>query len=243
MPASIQSLSVWPYLVCCVVVLPIYWNIERHAPDPIVQPAFFHSKQIRLSATIGMGVGTMSSATAFYPLLAVAALGVTESSAAFLLVPGVLVTTLASPITGALVDRVGSRLVLVTGLTCVFIGFLLFGLLPMSTFNFIAASIIAGLGFAASLGAPLRMVVLNEAPPEHRTSAQGLLNVFLSIGHLLGAAIVGGVAASLGGGTVGYQTAYLALACITVLLVLMGLALKSRAAEKLPATPAPAEAQ
>lgn len=240
---SFRSLDVWPYLLCCVIVMPIFWSLERHTVDPIIRPAFFHSRQIRLSATIGMGVGTMSSSTAFYPLLAVAALGVTESTAAFLLVPGVLVTTVASPLAGILVDKVGSRLVVVTGLVCICAGFLVYGTLPISTPVFIIASVIAGLGFAASLGAPLRMIVLNEAPPEDRTSAQGLLNVFLAIGHLLGAAIVGGVAASLGGGTAGYQTAYLALAVITVVLILMGIALKSKAAEQLTAAAAAAQAR
>ena len=124
-------------------------------------------------------------------------------------------------------------LVVVSGLVCILAGFLMYGLLEMTTLTFIAAGIIAGVGFAASLGAPLRMIVLNEAEPEHRTSAQGLLNVFLAIGHMLGAAIVGGVAASLGGGTVGYQTAYAALAVIVVLMFMMGLTLKSKAAEQL----------
>lgn len=231
--ASFGSLDVWPYLLCFAVLLPIYWTIERHAADPIIRPAFFHSRQIRLSASIAMGVGAMSSSTAFYPLLAVAALGVTESAAAFLLVPGVLATTLMSPVAGILVDKVGSRIVVVTGLVCIFAGFLMYGLLEMTTATFIAAGIIAGIGFATSLGAPLRMIVLNEAEPEHRTSAQGLLNVFLAIGHMLGAAIVGGVAASLGGGALGYQTAYASLAVIVVLMFLMGLALKSKTAEQL----------
>lgn len=229
--ASITSFDVWPYLACCLLVMPFYIGVERAAVDPIIRPAFFRSQQIRLSALIGMGVGTMSSSTAFYPLLAVAALGVTESKAAFLLVPGVLATTIASPLAGMLVDKVGSRLVIVIGMLCIFIGFLMYGLMPMSLTVFIGGGIISGLGFAASLGAPLRMIVLNEAPAQHRTSAQGLLNVFLAIGHLLGAAIMGGVAASLGGGTAGYQTAYFALALIAGLLTAMGMALKPKAAE------------
>ena len=54
----------------------------------------------------------------------------------------------------------------------------------------------------------------------------------LSIGQLLGAAIVGGIAASRGGGIDGYQAAFMTLAVLSGLLVLVALTLKSRAAEK-----------
>ena len=75
---------------------------------------------------------------------------------------------------------------------------------------------IVGLGLAAVLGAPLRYIVLEEARPEDRASTQGLLNIFLAVGQLSGAAIVGAVATSVGGGTVGYQNAIGVLAGITI---------------------------
>ncbi len=68
---------------------------------------------------------------------------------------------------------------------------------------FIAGGVVAGFGLGSLLGAPFRYIVLNEAAPEERASAQGLLTVFAAVGQLLGAAIVGGVAASRGGGEAG----------------------------------------
>jgi len=50
--------------------------------------------------------------------------------------------------------------------------------------------------------------MLNEAPADHRASAQGILTVFTSIGQLLGAAAVGAIVASHGGDTVGYGVAF-----------------------------------
>ena len=173
----------------------------------------------------------MESGTVFFPLLAVSAMGVSDSVAAWLLLPGVLATTIASPVIGTVVHKLGSRLIVVSGLLCLLIGLLMYGMLDMTVAVFIVGGIIAGLGFAAALGAPLRMVLLNEAPPEDRTAAQGLLNIFLAIGQLLGAAVVGGVAASRGGGTVGYQTAFVVLATITAALFFFALKLKSKAAE------------
>jgi MFS family permease len=82
------------------------------------------------------------------------------------------------------------------------------------------------------LGAPLRFIVLNEARAEDRGTAQGLLTVFLAIGQLSGAAVIGGVAASRGGGTEGYQLALLILGILTAVLVVAGFGLKSRGAEQ-----------
>jgi MFS family permease len=229
--ASLTSVNVWPWLLCFVVLAPIYWRIEKQAADPIIRPAFFTNDQIRLTTIISFGVGAMESGTIFFPLLAVSAMGVSDSVAAWLLLPGVLATTIASPVIGTVVHKLGSRLIVSLGLLCLLIGLLMYGLLTITITVFIIGGVIAGLGFAAALGAPLRMVLLNEAPPEDRTAAQGLLNVFLAIGQLLGAAIVGGVAASRGGGTAGYQTALVVLAVITAALFFFALKLKSRAAE------------
>jgi len=158
---------------------------------------------------------------------------IADSTAAWLLLPGVLATTICAPLIGMLVDRVGTRLIIIGGLLLVLVGLAIYGLVPMSYTTFIVAGVIAGIGFAGLLGAPLRMILLNEARAEDRAATQGLLNVFLAIGQLMGAAIVGGVAESLGGGGEGYQSAFVVVACITGLLVVIALALKSRAAEKM----------
>jgi MFS family permease len=92
--------------------------------------------------------------------------------------------------------------------------------------------IIGGIGLAGLLGAPLRYILLNEAQEGDRAAAQGLLTVFLAVGQLLGAAIVGGVAASRGGGVVGYQTAFLVLAVLTAIMTVVATALKSKVAER-----------
>ena len=57
---------------------------------------------------------------------------------------------------------------------------------------------------------------------------RGLLNIFLAVGQLSGAAIVGAVATSVGGGTVGYQNAIGVLAGITLLICMVSLLLKRR---------------
>ena len=84
------------------------------------------------------------------------------------------------------------------------------------------------------LGAPLRLVILDNSLPSERGAAQGLLSNFTSAGRLLGAAIVGSIATSAGGGAVGYQAAFLGMAVVAAAMVALGLSLNSPAGEPLP---------
>ncbi len=230
--ASIASLEVWPWLLLMAVLLPVFWRVENRAQDPIVKPSFFQSGQIRLTMIIAGGIGTVESSSVFFPALAVAGLGVTESTAAWLMLPSVLAMTIASPLVGKMLHSVGSRLIVQLGLACVLTGVLMYALLELTTTLFIVGGIIAGFGLAGLLGAPLRYIVLNEAQAEDRASAQGLLTVFLAVGQLLGAAIVGGVAASRGGGVIGYQSSFVVLATLTGIILLVAFLLKSQQEEK-----------
>ncbi len=226
--SSLQSTEVWPFLLTTIVLLPIFWRREQHAPDPIIRPSFFHSRQLKLILIISVGVGIVESAQIFFPALAVAALGVAESTAAWLMLPAVFMMVIVSPIVGRLVDRIGPTRIVQASLVFVFAGILVIGIAVMTYVSFLGGSIIGGMGLAGLLGAPLRYIILEEARAEDRTAAQGLLNVFLGVGQLGGAAIVGGVAASMGGGQVGYQSAYLVLAVLSFALLALSFGLVNK---------------
>jgi hypothetical protein len=74
--------------------------------------------------------------------------------------------------------------------------------------------------------------MLNEASVADRSSAQGVLTLFGSVGQLMGASVVGAVAASGGGGAAGFSSAYLATGGIAVVLALVAFGLKGRNAER-----------
>jgi len=224
---SFLSLDVWPWLLTGIVLLPLFWSVEKRAADPIVRPTFFASKRIRLTMLIAAGVGTTECAQVFFPALAVAGLNIEAATAAWLMLPGVFVMMVISPIAGKVVDAIGPGRVIQGALTLVLIGLAIITFTNVTYWSFIGGTMILGMGIAALLGAPLRYVVLEEARPEDRASTQGLLNIFLAIGQLAGAAIVGAVATSLGGGTVGYQSSIGVLAAITLVILLASLGLRA----------------
>lgn len=235
--ASLTALPVAPCLLLIIVLTPVFWRLEKRAADPIVRPTLFASTQMRLTSAIAVGTGTLEAGSAFFPALAVAALGVTDYNASLLMLPSVLATTVGSPLMGRLLNRLGSRLVVQLGLAAICIGALIYALTDLTVTLFVVGGIIGGFGFASLLGAPLRYIVLNEAAPRDRGAAQGLLTLFLAVGQLSGAAIIGGVATSQGGGTHGYQRAFLILGVLTGVLALAATSLKSRSQEAAQAAP------
>jgi EmrB/QacA subfamily drug resistance transporter len=232
--AVFNSLMTWQVggaIVVSAIFTPWFWRTELRAADPIIKPDFFASRQIVLACLISAGVGALQSGGVFAPALAVASIGITASAAAWLLIPGVVVSMIASPIAGHLVNRVGSRQIIMGSLLLILSSVLMYALAEMSILIYVSASVLSGLGMAGLLGAPLRFIVLRETARGDHASGQGLLSVASSIGRLLGAAIVGSIATSAGGGTVGYQSAYLGMTWLAMTLLIVAWYLQARAAK------------
>ena len=229
---SLWSWQVAPVLLLSVLLVPVFWRVEKRAADPIIRPALFDSRPVVTASLIGTGVGAIQSAGVFYPALAVSAIGVSQSTAAWMLLPGVAAATIASPVAGRLINVIGTRVIITVGMLLVTASVLIFGLAEISVPVFIGASILGSIGMGGVLGAPLRLVILEHSRPGERGSAQGLLSNFTSIGRLLGAAFVGAIAASAGGGAVGYQAAFVGMAVVAAILVGLGFLLEGKADEE-----------
>ncbi len=228
---SLTSLDVWPFLLAVLVLLPIFWRAESRAEDPILRLSLFESRQVGLASGLAVGSGVGEAAVVFVPALAVAAFGVTSSTASFMLLPAVLAMGVGSPLFGRMLDRFGSRSVVLVATGLLTAGMLIVSMLSINLTVFYLAAIVTGLGLAGLLGASLRYVMLNEAPGSDRAAAQGALSLFTSVGQLLGGAVVGAVAASRGGGLAGYQAAYRMVGGVALLLILLSSGLKRREEE------------
>jgi hypothetical protein len=146
--------------------------------------------------------------------------------------PGVDVSVVVgAPVSGRMLDKSGSKIVITTGTSLLTLGIFLLSFFPANWTNFFVAGILIGLGLAALLGAPIRYIMLNEAPVEDRAAAQGVITIFTGIGQLTSGALIGAVAASFGGGVTGYSSAYGGLGLVAILMILLALGLKSRATE------------
>jgi MFS family permease len=183
--------------------------------------------------TAGAGLGEAS--LVFMPLLAVAALGVAPAVASYLLMPVVLAMSVGSPLAGRLLDRLGSKVVILGGVAVMTAGMFTLGATSGSLAMFIVSGALIGFGLSALLGAPIRYVTLNETTAAERSAAQGLVATFTSMGQLLGAAVVGAVAASGTTPAAGYNAAFTMIGVLGVVLLAAATLLKPRAAEARPA--------
>jgi len=235
--ASLVSANVLPFLVLFVVLLGVLSQVERRAANPILPGELFNRRQLNLAYVISAGAGMAEASLVYIPLLAVISLagaGITEKTSSWMLMPVVLAMVVGSPTAGRMLDRFGSRTVILTGTAVMTAGMFLLGLSAGNLVMFIVSGVLIGLGMSALLGAPLRYIMLNEARLSERSVAQGVVAVFTSAGQLLGSSLVGAIAASRaqGGEAASYTLAFLVIAILSLLLVALSTLLKKRAAEQ-----------
>lgn len=227
---SLISAQVWPLLVLALVAGAAFVWIEGRATDPIIRLGQFGNRQLVLANILSMGAGLGEAAMVFLPALAIAAFGVSQSRASFLLLPVVLAVAVGSPLGGRLLDSYGARPVVMAGTILLAVGMFVLGLLGTNFVAFVVAGVFIGLGLASLLGAPIRYIVLSEAAPNERAASQGVVTIATGIGQLISGALIGAVTASQGGGVAGYSVSYLFVGSAALILVLLSLGLKTRLA-------------
>ena len=226
--ASLASMQVWPWLALAIAAGAAFvWSGSR-AADPILRLGLFQNRQLALANLLSMGAGLGEAAMVFLPALAIASFGVTESRASFLLLPVVLAVAVGSPLGGRMLDSFGPRPVVLGGTLFLAVGMFLLGFLGTNFAVFIAAGVCIGFGLASLLGAPIRYIVLREAPATERAAAQGMVTIATGIGQLCSGAFIGAVVASQGGGIHGYTFSYLLVGAAAVILVLLATGVKMR---------------
>lgn len=226
--ASIFSLSVWPFLVLSVILLPILLKLELKAKDPLIQVDLFQSKEVKLTSCFMIGTGLIQAATVFIPSLVIAALAFSSSDASLMLIPVVLTMAVGAPIIGKLLDIFGSRNIMFTGAINMVVGLFLVSFFPNSFYLFIFASILVGVGMSTAIGSPPRYIMLVESPPKERASGQALINIITSVGQLIGGALIGAVIGSYAGELLGYEYAFIVMGFVAIIMTILTIGLKSK---------------
>ena len=218
---------VWPFLLLAIILLPVLIKIERNAVDPVVEIDLYQSREVKIATSIAIGTGLCQTAIIFMPALAVIALSLSTSSASLMVIPLVLALGISAPVIGRLLDRFGTKVVMIAGTIILVVGLFMLSFFATNFFLFILSGIVMGIGLGTVLGSPLRYIMLTESPPKKRAAGQALINFNSSAGQLVGGAMIGAVIGSQGGKLIGYESAYILIAIIAVGMVLLTLGLKS----------------
>jgi len=228
---SLFSINVMPFFIGGLILLPLYKVCEARSEDPILRLKLLAARQVVIVCLLALGAGISEAAVVFVPPLLVATFGVTTSKASFMLFPVVLAMAVGAPLAGRMLDRVGSRIVLMAGTLLLSAGMLGLSFKSGSLLYFYLSAMLIGIGMGGLVGAPLRYIMLNESQASERASAQSVIRLFTGIGQLFGAVLVGAVASSYGGGSSGLRTAYLFVGIMAAVLCMVTGSLKSRSRE------------
>ncbi|HET9823565.1 MAG TPA: MFS transporter [Burkholderiaceae bacterium] len=209
----------WPWwLGAAALLLPLLVAWERRSAQPLIPIDLFANRRLARAYVLTAGAGFGMGSVIFLTSIATLAHGVTPARAGFVLLPMVLCSMLASTISGRQLHRLGPGPLLVAGFGCLALGYAASALAGGPLWVFLAATMPVGLGVGVVVGGALRSVAIDEAPPQVRGAAQGLINIFTSVGTLLAAAVVGAVADFAGGGADGFGHAYLGVAACMLLM-------------------------
>jgi EmrB/QacA subfamily drug resistance transporter len=231
--SMIQSLSSPSFVILSffsLVLLLLLMRSEKNALDPVVKLTFFDNRQLVIVLFIAAGTGIFQASFVFIPDFAVTAFGVNASKASFMLVPSVIAVAIGAPLWGRMIDRFGSRIVITGGLVFSSCGLFLVSQIRHETWMFYLAGVLYGFGLSALVGSSLRYVALNEVGSTERATSQGMMTIFISTGQIIGSVLIG-VIAAMGEKMDGFRHAFLFLATLTVVLVVVSFSLKNRQEE------------
>lgn len=229
------EVALWPWaLALAATLLPVLiWceaRVETQGGLPMVPLSLFRRRQLALTYFLTAGAGFGMGAVIFLTAIATQAHGVQRSHGGFVLLPMVLASMVGSMGSGRLLPRMGPRNLVLAGFALLCVGYAGTAVLGLGLAGFLVTTVPVGLGVGVVVGGALRSVALDEAPASLRGSAQGLVNIFTSVGTLLSATVITALADFAGGGPRGLGLAYDAVAALMLAMALATLGLRRDAA-------------
>lgn len=225
--SSLLSSKVLPFLLIFIILIPIFFRVEKKAEESIVAIHMLKNKEIRIACVETLAYGIIYSSAIFIPSLVILSMGLNDQLASLMLIPILGANAVAAPILGKILDSTGSRKIMMVGTILLTIGLIAIAIYPNNFLLFIIAGCLVGAGLVTIIGAPLRYIVLSEAKPTERGAGQAIVNMLSSAGQLIGGALIGGIIASFAG-IMGYKISLILASAVAFIAFLFTLKLKSR---------------
>ena len=224
---SLLSINVAPFLLAFIVLIPIFFMIEKRAQESIVPIHMLKNSEITIACIETLCYGIIYSSVIFVPSLVILSMGLNDQLASLMLIPILGANAVAAPILGKILDTTGSRKLMAIGTLIMSFGLIAIAIYPENLILFLIAGCVIGVGMVTIIGAPLRYIVLTEAKPTERGAGQAIVNMLSSAGQLIGGALIGGVIASFTG-IFGYKISLIIAAIVGFIAFLFTLKLKGR---------------
>jgi EmrB/QacA subfamily drug resistance transporter len=191
-----------PLLIGCIAValclLGLFVAIERRVPSPMLQLGLFEQRAFTapvLSAVMNyMGVTAISFLVPFY---LIQGRGLDTAQTGLMLTAQPIVMAITASFSGALSDRIGSRLPATVGMAVFSLGLFLLSRAGQAPLPYIYGSLaVSGLGIGL-FTSPNNSAVMGAVPARRRGVASGVLATARTLGNSLGIGMAGAIFASL----------------------------------------------
>jgi MFS family permease len=178
------------FLAVAVVALAVFLVRERRAAVPFLDPVPLSSNG-GVAMMIGAAlIGLDMSAAVFVPTLAQRELHFTVLASGLALLPAAVSGAVLAGAGGVLVDRIGPRTVLMTGLLAGAVGGVLLAWPHIGFGRFVVSMVFFGVGTAFTMGAPLNRMALGLYQEHQSAEALSVAAVFRGIGMASGPVIL-----------------------------------------------------
>ena len=216
---SVSQPSTWGPLAGAVVAAVAFRQVERRAEDPVFHMEYLRNRPIVITMVVSFFIGCFIISMVLVPELAEYAMDAPLGTGGYYVLAIGLLSFVTTPVGGKLIDKVGPKPVLVTGLAISIAGLLFLALVAVPAPNavtLVGGLMVVGAGMGLSMGAPTNYMILENTDKQDSTSAIATIALVRQIGTSLAPAIyVGLVAASPG--LAGYQAMLLCVAVFDAL--------------------------
>lgn len=216
--ASTPLIAAAPFVgaVACAIA---FRFVEARAEDPVFHLEYFHNRQIVVTMIVSFFIGCFVISLVLVPELAEYAMGDPLGSGGYYILAIGLTSFVATPIGGKVIDKVGPKPVLMTGLAISVVGLLFLAFVAVaapSIATFVAGLAVVGAGMGMAMGAPTNYMILENTEKQDSTSAIATITLIRQIGTTVAPAIYIGLITSAPG-LAGYQNMLLCVAAFNAL--------------------------
>jgi EmrB/QacA subfamily drug resistance transporter len=172
--------------------------VERRAADPIVPLRLLGHRMVLAAALTGFLAGmAMFGALSFVPLYLQVVSGMSATAAGVVLIPFVLGWVVMSATSARLVLRIGYRVVVLSGMVCLTVGFVLLSRWSESLTQSTAMrdALVGGIGMGLTM-VPMLIAVQSAVARADLGAATSMIQFFRTLGGAIGLSVMGTVMAS-----------------------------------------------
>lgn len=180
-------------LATSVILLMVFFWVEKRAKDPIIPFDLFRNKTVSVSVGAGFLAGVaMFGVISFVPLFAQGALGLTATQAGSLLMPLMLSWVSMSVVGGRLLLKISYRIITIAGFVFLTVGFILLAMFERETARVWLYVDLILVGAGLGLTMLTLLIAVQQAVERNQLGIATSLNQFSrSIGGAFGVAIMG----------------------------------------------------